>query len=45
MLKDDIAIVRGVRVSFSPKIKIEIMKIPLAREEFSEAMDLVMAKA
>ena len=44
-LKDGIAIIRGVRVFFSPEITIEIMELPLAGEEFSETMHPVTTRA
>ena len=45
MLKDVVAMVRGISIPFSPKIIAEIMEFPLAGEEFLETMDLVMATA
>ena len=45
MLKDGFTIVRGIRIMFSPKIVAEIMELPRAREEFSNALDIVLARA
>ena len=45
MLRDGFATVKGVRVLFSPKIAVEIMDLPLVGEEFSDALDPVLARA
>ena len=44
-LKDGVVEVKGLRVPFSLKIVVEIMELPLEGEEFSDAMDLVIAQA
>ena len=45
MLRDGFAIARGVRFPFLTEIAAEIMEFPLAREEFLDTLDLVLARA
>jgi len=44
-LRDGFAIVRGERVSFSPKIVENIIEFPLEGEQFSDTLDTFLARS